>query len=442
MMHARLITTILASALISTSVVARTGDAVRIPLANGTTWRGETERIVDVTYRRGPVEMTATGRLLKVEDRYLVVTTNLGDLTIILSDVVAVADASMDEATLKDRERDTRAPRRSGSTSQPSSVAGSAFDPDAPGVLLLPLSGEVGIEFRAEEIEAFTEEVDRFGPGQLVVLHIDSPGGLLAEVEGIHSAVATLRQNHRVVAWVEQALSAACAVAVMCDEVYFMQEGTIGAATATVGGSAAPQPILDRWRDLMGDWMEESGRPRVIANAMVERENVLSYSRDAETGETRWFGDGAGTWVLSGEGENLTLNASVAVHSGFAQGIADTPEEFAALLDLPRWNEKSDYGRQLHASWHRTIDRAKKEIPKLGPRIGIVSSSNDRIRNLTQTIKVQKQALRWWKTVPEIAVQFLPSEQTIEAGMENNQFTLAQLREAQRDRDRDGRGGR
>ena len=275
--------------------------------------------------------------------------------------------------------------------------------------MLLPLTGQVGVEFRAKEIEAFAEEVDRFGPGQIVVLHINSPGGFVAEVEPIYDAVLRLRRNHRVVVWVEQALSAACAVAVMCDEVYFMSEGTAGAATVIIGNAAAPQPILDQWREMMGDWMEESGRSRVIADAMVERDHVLSYAKDAATGEVRWFGDDSGTWVLSDENENLTFNASVAVHSGFAQGVADTPDELAALLDLPRWNEKTDYGRELHASWHRTVDRAKKEIPKLGPRLGFLTSSGDRIRDLTQTIKIQKQALRWWKTVPEVARQFLPT---------------------------------
>ncbi|MCZ6836886.1 MAG: hypothetical protein O7G85_14010, partial [Planctomycetota bacterium] len=228
---------ILKSTLIATSLLALTlpslgGENVRIKLTDGSTWRGETTSLIQVTYAKHGVKRTITGRLAKVEDLYLVVESEFGEIPIFKSDLVAIRDAGLnDEQTIEHDRKANRNARSDlatsghGATSRPGTDHASAINPDAPGVFVLPLSGQVGVEFRHEEIEKFIKEVNDFGEGQIIVLKIDSPGGFLREMPELYRAISELKRKHRVVAWVEQALSAACGVAIMCDEIYFTTEG-------------------------------------------------------------------------------------------------------------------------------------------------------------------------------------------------------------------------
>ena len=53
--------------------------------------------------------------------------------------------------------------------------------------LLPPQEGQVGTLARHESIEQIAAEADKYEPGQIIVLHINSPGGLVLEGDEIET---------------------------------------------------------------------------------------------------------------------------------------------------------------------------------------------------------------------------------------------------------------
>ena len=83
-------------------------------------------------------------------------------------------------------------------------------------IFILPQSGMVGVGLRAAEMEKVEKAADKFGPGQIIVLRINSPGGLVTEADEIDKVLNRVREKHRLVAWLEEAISAAAVMALHC----------------------------------------------------------------------------------------------------------------------------------------------------------------------------------------------------------------------------------
>ncbi|MHC4420357.1 MAG: Clp protease/crotonase-like domain-containing protein, partial [Planctomycetota bacterium] len=282
------------------------------------------------------------------------------------------------------------------------------------GVFVLPLKKMVGLEFRHEEMEELAKEADKYGDGQIIVLLIDSGGGSVVEMEKIHETLSEIKQRHRLVAWIKQAISAACSTAMHCDEIYFMTEGTAGAMTAfnSATGQAWKGEELKEWMRRAGDWMEQGGRSRYIAEAMIHSPRLLSYDKDPDTGEVTFYNDLSGEVVLSDDGKNLVFNASLALDCGFSDGTADTEEHLAALLDLPAWHEKSDYGRKISEDWCELVEKGREECARLRARLGYLGTgSGDPVVIIGKRIQIFEQMIRWQEKVPNMGCSGTSTEQ-------------------------------
>jgi membrane-bound ClpP family serine protease len=303
---------------------------------------------------------------------------------------------------------------------------------NTPGVFVLPLNGTVGVEFRHEEMERIAEEADKYGSGQIIVLLIDSGGGLVTEMEQIHSTLTEIKKRHRLVAWVRQAISAACATAVHCHEIYFMKNGTAGAMTAYNGGTgeAWSGPELERWMQHAGDWMESGGRSRYIAEAMIHAPNMLSYDKDSVTGEVTFYNDLSGEIVLSRSGENLVFTASNALDSGFSDGTASNEEALAELLDLPEWYETSDYGRKIAKQWQDTVESAERELPLLMKRLEYAGTgSGNPVEILGTRIRIYEKFMRWHERCPNCTmIAGLPPKDQLKREIVEMRRDLAKLK--------------
>ena len=301
------------------------------------------------------------------------------------------------------------------------------------GVFMLPMSGMVGEGFRSNEIEAIAREADKLGPGQIIVLRINSGGGLGIEMERIHFTIAEIKKRHRVVAWIEEAISAAAATASNCDEIYFMTDGTLGAMTGFAGGVALQGEELRKWLDSGGRWMQSGGRSPCIAWAMIDDTVCLSYDKDPTTGEVTWHCDLSGEFVLSDQKTNLTFTSSNAVHSGFADGIADTEEDLAQLLNLPKWVELGN-GRKIAETWLKTVDQAKYEIPLLVERLDYKSTGllDDQARLGTQ-IQIFNKLLNWWDRAPNVCfLSGVPPKDELERILAEMKKSMSDMKRARR----------
>lgn len=402
--------TILRNTLVGTIVLAVTAtlaaDPIEIRLNDGSRWRGESDDFVSMTVIQQGVKITLKGRIVEAAKWHITLMTDVaGEIkrkTIFKDDILAVStlDSAQPVATVDRKTRRSATTTRSSRRAAPAEVVN---DSDRIGVFVLPLKEMVGLHFRHEEIEAIGEEADQYGPGQIIILKIDSGGGSVVEMEKIHETLTDLKKRHRVIAWIDKAISAACATALHCNEIYFDDGATAGAMTAF--NSATMKSLqdeqLEKWLQLAGDWAEDGGRTRYIAEAMIDEALLLSYDKDPKTGEVTFYNDLSGEHILSRAGENLVFNSKTALACGFADGIARNEEELAEHLDLPEWYEISDYGRQISQEWIDTVDRAQRELDLLYNRLSYAGTgSGDTAVVLGKRIQILQKVLRWDKRAP------------------------------------------
>ncbi len=409
------------------AAVAVGGDAVEIRLTDGSRWRGQVSDQVQVTVREQGIEVRMQGRLVVAAEWFITLETDLaGELrrkTIFKGDILSIRTIDGPEALGKIDDKTTR-PKRG------SHRAVETGDANQPGVFVLPLKKTVGTYIRHEEMEAIAEEADKYGPGQIIVLILNTPGGSVTEMEKIHEVLMKIKKRHRLVAWIKEAISAGCAIAMHCHEIYFMKEGGAGAMTAYSGQTALQGEQMQEWLRRAGDWAEAGGRSRYIAEAMIKVSKLLSYDVDSDTGERTFYPDLSGEFVLSDEKNNLVFTATQAVHSGFADGIADTEEELAKLLDLPRWHESSDYGRKIAQKWYDTVKRAERELPLLQARLSYAGSgSGDQVVILGKRIKILQEVIRWHDRAPNL-MQGAPSKQELQREIKELRKQLADLKKS------------
>ncbi len=406
------LSTILAGSLLLSIATTAVAGAIEIRLQDGSRWTGELLEQIELTYRQRGVEIETTATLVREAEYFITVETDVAgeihQLTIFKDDIVrlstigAAVDAVMDVKGAEPTRVRGESRTRSGDYKADSS---------RPGVFVLPLKGTVGIEFRHEEIEKIAEEADKYGRGQIIVLVIDSGGGLITEMETIHETMITIKKRHRLVAWVKKAISAACATAMHCDEIYFMTNGTAGAMTAFKGTKSWSGDELELWLTNAGDWMESGGRSRYIAEAMIHNSKLLSYDKDADTGEVTFYNDLSGETILSRTSENLVFTASNALDCGFSDGTASNEQELAELLDLGEWYEISDYGRRIAKDWQDLVKRGQHELRLLQERLSYAGTgSGDPVEILGNRIKIYEKFLRWKDRCPPCTMGMPPKE--------------------------------
>lgn len=410
---------------------AATAQAVELKVKDGSRWRGSVGDRVELRFLQNRVEVNVVGKLAKVETYFIVIDADGGGAvkqwTVPRSDIVSMktVGASQPAATPSaPASGPSPAPKAGDSTPAAAAPANTGV-----GVIVLPMSGTVGIEMRHEEIERVAKKADEMGGRQIIVLLIESGGGLAAEMPEIDRVIREVKKRHRVVAWIKEAISAAAATAIHCDEIYFMPEGVLGAMTMFAGGVSVKDEALEFWLRDAGRYMEEGGRSPYIAYAMIDDEALLSYDIDQVTGEVIWHNTLEGEFDLSDEKQNLVFNASNALHSKFSDGTANTVEDLAKLMNLTTWHEVSDYGRKISSEWQRICKQANEEIPLLAARYqykGI--GSGDPVEILGTRIGIINDLIKWWDRCPNVARMGLPPKDELERELAQLRKDLADMR--------------
>ena len=391
--------------------VAFAGD---VKLTNGATWRGEVGAMVRVTYvvanksgaTSGSGELVAEGKILKLDKSYirLEVTENgkrvektIFDIKKIEPlDAVDVKPASGGSAPSKSappKPSGTSSKVASSTTSTPSATT--TDGKQKPTIFVLPWEGMVGIGARHEELEQIGKEADKLGPGQIIIIEVISGGGLVTEGDKIDETLNKLRERHRLIAWVHEAISAAAFTSLHCNEIYFQRVGTLGAITMFAGTVSIKGSELVAWQKKVGDVCEGTKRSRWIGEAMVNNEPLLSYDKD-DDGNVKWYNTLEGKYKLSDEVQNLTLNASTAEHCKFSQGTADTLDDLLALISLSPENVVvSKVGYDIHSNWQKTIKDCQKAKLQLAADMQNPGGSTAEAQ-LNSRIKAAKEIRRWF----------------------------------------------
>jgi ATP-dependent protease ClpP protease subunit len=298
-----------------------------------------------------------------------------------------------------------RSPNSKQLESAPSTAAGDAKAKPRQ-VFIVPMEGMVGAGLRHDEMVKVEQEADKYGNGQIIVLKINSGGGSVTEGDRIVRTLERVREKHRLVAWLEEAISGAAFTAMNCPEIYFMKVGTMGSITKFSGDGSGGQVSasgrdLEAWIERVAEVAEGGGHNGQVGRAMVYSPIVVSYTKDPRTGKVTFYADATGEVMLSDEGDNLTLNADNALDCGYSNGTADTEEElFKAMQLVPGTYEVNAKGREIGDNWLKTLERAKKQRRDITQDLGLLGNDPAAI---AKRIKLYRQMQDLWRRALPVA---------------------------------------
>ncbi|MCH2141207.1 MAG: hypothetical protein MK100_09280 [Phycisphaerales bacterium] len=407
--------------------VAAEGESIRLEIASGF-WRGHTGDEVRVVYKARGIRRTIQGTIARYADGWLELTGESGSrlAPVFVSDIQSieqlngggeVTESDADE-TSKDLAADSEADvtQETDADNSPKVAQAVEEDESIKPTFLLPMTGMVGLEFRPEEIEAIIAQADELGPGQTIVLEIDSGGGYVAEWEMIRDAIYEGQKRHRFVAWVIDGTSAACSTTLCCDVIVFTSRGYIGSITTLMGNPSAPVDYqVASARRFLEPVLRRFGRSPKLAVPFKTGDagslSLLSYSKDPETGKVTWYQSLEGDVDLNRAGDVLGFTAREAIDSGLAIGPADTEEELGVLIGQNGWKEVGT-GRKLHEDWNAIVKRGQKELQLSS--IEFQETGND-LAGLTKKIKIVESWLRWYKNHSNIPMNSgIPPKKNLE----------------------------
>jgi len=395
---------------------------VRVEMQDGSVWRGQTGVEIKVSIKQRGRRRVVEGILVRYADGWLELTGPGGKrlapvfaADIIQIELIGGGTGSSSSPPVKAPGGDSEADA-SDSSSSASEGDDKEVDLSIRPTFLLPLTGMVGGDFRPEEIEAVAAQADELGPGQTIVLEINSGGGYVAEWQMIRDAIYEIQKRHRMVAWVLDGTSAAASTSLCCDVIVMKSRGHFGSITTLMGGPSAPIAYqVQSARENMQPMLRKAGRSPKLGVPFKTGEagqlSLLSYTKDPETGDVTWYQSLEGEEIMNRNGQVLGFTAPEAVHSGMAIGIADTKEELGLLLNQGGWREVGT-GTKLHDDWLEVATRCKKAIMADNKERGKLGGS---ARDLRKQIKILKSWVRWWDRAANACMEVrIPTKKQLE----------------------------
>ena len=235
--------------------------------------------------------------------------------------------------------------------------------PKAPAYFVIPIKGVIG---RHVTNDIFTKCLNqaRAGKPVVVILDVDSPGGSIQELDAMLDTLKSFR-DLRIVAYFNQASSAAALLSMACREIVAGPTGTIGGAVAyriTPGGT--PTNINEKMESILRAKFRaealNAGHNPLLVEGMMRTDLALRLT--AENGKPRIVRGGDKGKILKAKGKILTLDAAQAVACGLAVGQAKTVDECNQLLGIRHWRRLPDTAKAMFGTWRKKIEAVRKQF--------------------------------------------------------------------------------
>jgi len=377
---------------------------VELELQDGTIWQGELGQTVTVIFNERGKQQEVTGEFTHSGSTYIQVHGEIIDLMTIVS-ISGGNSSAVETDDSPEKFTQSNTTESIGVTKpQPPKLLGNADIPNY--FFIMPMEKMVGAYFRPSELRQLVDYLDEnYGPGQTIVLRVNSGGGYLHIWREIRDVILDLRKRHRIVAWIkDNATSAACMSIYCCDEIYASSVGHFGSCT---GYSGHPNNVMSpQAMQLVITEMEAiaatTSRDPKIMGCHFESHRMLAYTKDPLTGKITYFDEtddipGNAT-MLSDNTHNINFGAREGLEAGILDGIADSEAELAALLNIDGWVEIDDqYGIDLWNNWEKTMTNFEKDVwPDLVDQFirGNIEGKTEK-QILSKRIKSGKELLQW-----------------------------------------------
>ena len=243
---------------------------------------------------------------------------------------------------------------------------------------IVPLHGAVGRQITAPILQDMLQGARKANP-DLVVLEIESPGGHVAELEGLLKLIADAK-DLKLVAFVKTAPSVATPLALACRDVYVVPSATLGGPFSFAGGPAPPggkfdEKFLSMWRASCRSAVQLGAHSPLLAEGLIDPAVELSLADD----------NGKPLLVMGSQGKSLkksgvvlTLSAKDAVASGLAVAEVAGYPALGIALGLPNWRSSGTGGMQILSRRISELDRTEADLAQKagGARVRISRWAN------------------------------------------------------------------
>jgi ATP-dependent protease ClpP protease subunit len=235
-----------------------------------------------------------------------------------------------------------------------------------PTYCVVPMRGEVGKDLVASVLDQALADAVKRKP-TVIVLEMDSPGGLIREVEPL---IGTIRKykDTRTVLVVHHAISAAAITALSVPEIYMTPNSIFGAATAfRVMPDGTPQDIEEKmrsvWRAVARNSAEQGGHSPLLASAMIDAKYDLHFDTGRDGKKEIVEGTGSNTVVR--QGNLLAMTAPEACACGLAAGTVEDFATLGKLLRVGKWTALECHAPTLMEHRQKAAAQAQKDFDRL-----------------------------------------------------------------------------
>ena len=285
---------------------------------------------------------------------------------------------------------------------------------EVPSYFLIPFQGTVGRELIAQKVKE-AMAVGLKNPRTVFVLEFDSPGGLISECEAILALLAEQKER-RSIAFIKNAYSAAAILALACDEIYMLENSSIGSAQAILISNPPSQPqpqtqprtqpppeapprsppsvapedkppagpvvteahekIQSVWRSICRRAADLGGHSPLLAEAMADPDiQIRLVEKDGKNVVEQFLEareeDLAQNRILKPKGKLLTLTGREAVNCGLATAVVGRLSDIEKKAPgLSGWKPVSDRGKRIMDTFRGKVEKAEKTFREMVVKAG------------------------------------------------------------------------
>lgn len=250
----------------------------------------------------------------------------------------------------------------------------------------IPINGTFGENVLPTGVRDALEYAARMNV-EHIVFHIDSPGGYVAAAETISETLRENEDRFTYHALVDDAISAAIWVVVMCDTIHMRPGASVGGAVVfsqdeTTGAAEVDAKMNSIIAANLASAAAARGHHPSLIRAMILPEKEIFLWED-ESGVTRIAEErseaGPGARSLDDSESILTLTSDEAELVGFASILEGDSGDLGEALGFRNWRKRSEYGAAAMRRAERQAKMRGNSQGELVKRLNAVYASLNRL---------------------------------------------------------------